>query len=114
MEARNTESFAGEEHGNRRKEADLKKILLRYHNVVHTLAMHLTNSEDAAEKVVLEVFRRFSQEHHKNHAEPLDSVIHRFTYDAALPLLLEQITEHTEELDVFGMKAAGSEQALLC
>lgn len=95
-------------------EVSLKQALLRYHGVVHTLAMHLTSNEDAAERVAIEVFTRLGREHHRYSSEPLDSVIHRFTYDAALPVLLEQITKHTDEVDAFGLQFAGPENSLVC
>jgi hypothetical protein len=79
----------------------LEDIVGRYEVTVFTLAMHLVSDEELAKQVVIEVFIRYSREAHKHHQEPLDAVIHRFTYDAALPRLLgklEQTLECTVQL----------------
>lgn len=69
----------------------LEDIVERYEVTVFTLAMHLLSDEELAKKVVIDVFIRFSHEGHKHSEKPLDEVIHRFSYDAALQYLLGKI-----------------------
>jgi hypothetical protein len=79
----------------------LEDIVSRYEVTVYTLAMHLTGDETSAKKVVLDVFIRYAHQAHKHLEESLDSLIHRYTYDAALPCLLgllESQLDETEEL----------------
>jgi hypothetical protein len=92
----------------------LEKLIKRYEVLVFTLAMHLTSDEESARKVVADVFVRLGREHHTIKEEPLDSIIHRFTYDAAIPLLLGQIQQKAEDLEDCGEEAHEMLRMMIC
>ena len=53
------------------------------------LAMNLLGDEDAARRVAAQVCERLVREIYRHPQESLDVLVHRFTYDAALPLLIQ-------------------------
>lgn len=94
--------------------SSLEKLIKRYEVLVFTLAMHLTSDEELARSVVADVFVRLGREHHRIKEEPLDSIIHRFTYDAAIPLLLGQIQKKAEDVEGCGGRAYETLRMMIC
>ncbi|OVE80405.1 hypothetical protein BVY02_00245 [bacterium J17] len=86
--------------------AHLEQIISRYEVQVFTLATHLTGCEEAAKQVCETVFTRLCNNYDQYLAEDLfansfETLIHRMTYDAALPFLVgsfNNITDRTEAI----------------
>lgn len=95
-------------------EFKLHKLVAEYEVLVFTLAMHLTGSEDAARQVVETVFVRLNREWTDNIHESLENVIHKLTYEEALPLLLAQIETKNDEQDALIFKLAQGSGRLVC
>ncbi len=85
-----------------------------YEEKVFRLALDLTGSEEAAFTVVDKVHTRLAKELCRNRQEPLDTLIHRFTYDAALPLLFERVQENCDELDACCTWITGEKHSMVC
>lgn len=64
------------------------QVMERHSALVFSLAYDLTGDEDAAVKVVEEVFVRLHQEREAFAGEPLKTLLHRFTYDSAIQHLV--------------------------
>jgi hypothetical protein len=92
----------------------LEDILSRYETTVFTLAMHLTNDEVASKQVTIDVFIRLTLESRDYEAEPLDSLIHRFTYDAALSALLNKVRDQANDLSELHLEMTGTDGKLCC
>lgn len=97
-----------------RDELSLDELLCRYEVTVFTLAMHLTSDETAARQVTIEVFLRMTKEARKFAAEPLDSLIHRFTYDASLSALLHKVQEQAGNLTEIHFEEVEELEKLVC
>ena len=92
----------------------LDQLIEKYESTVFTLAMHLTGNEDAAKEATIEVFLRLSEEQYRQAHEPIDTLIHRFTYDAALPLLLCQMEKNLDNVDSIGSCFLEPGKTLIC
>ncbi len=66
---------------------------------IYTLALDLTNDEAAARQVASQVFERLKGEMLHRSPEAIDRLIHRLTYDAALPILLEKTADKCDEVE---------------
>ena len=95
-------------------ENPLEQLIQKYETTVFTLAMHLTGSEEAAKEATIEVFLRLSREQHLYANESTDTLIHRFTYDAALPLLIVQMAKNLDDVDTIGASFLEPKKTLVC
>ena len=66
---------------------------------IYTLALDLTSSEAAARKIVKAVLSRLKNEVQNFSPDDLEELIHRFTYDAALPMILDSETASSGEVE---------------
>lgn len=67
---------------------ELEAIISRFETTVFSLAMNLTNELSSSAHVVEQVFLRLSREKSISSEEELETLIHRFTYDAAINELI--------------------------
>ncbi|MCB0323291.1 MAG: hypothetical protein KDD69_06935 [Bdellovibrionales bacterium] len=95
------------------EEVTLEEIVGRYEVTVFTLAMHLTGDEEAARQVTIDVFVRLSHEGHRHREQPLDALMHRYTYDAALPCLVGKLDRKLQDTEELGWQLSGKESVTL-
>ncbi|MCB0339871.1 MAG: sigma-70 family RNA polymerase sigma factor [Bdellovibrionales bacterium] len=86
------------------------KLIERFEDSVYSLVFYLLGDCELAERATVDTFVKLAEAQDTLSDEPLDKIVHRFAYDAALPLLLELIDERAEAVASIG-EEVNSEEA---